>query len=428
MPPTGITPMIDRLERERDEVITFVERTAEQAAERDLSDTERQGLETSRARVAELDAQLEPLRAMDSLAAASRAASADYRPTSPADEPRNLGHGRTEPRPHEYRSAGEFLADASLATGRGIDSERAERALSRLEAAGVTVVNETLVRADQTSADTPGILPENVVGQLLNDIDASRPFMASVGVKPLGGIPGKTFHRPVVTQSTQAGEQSAEKAALPSRKMVIGDVDFTKRTFGGYVDISRQDIDWTSPSAWDAVVTDLADQYAVETENAAADDFATAVTTNVTLGTSTSLAASNVKELATALFAAATAVYGVNKSLAGLKIWAALDVWAAIGPILVDLVAAGGQGFGTGGQSLNFSGGALLGTEQVVVPSFANGTLIIGPATKTEVYEERIGLLSVVEPKLLGVEVAYGGYMANGTLKPTAFRKIIPHA
>src|SRR3982751_3236844 len=116
MPPTGITPMIDRLERERDEVISFVERTAEQAAERDLSDTERQGLETSRARVAELDAQLEPLRAMDSLASASRAASAGYRPTSPA-EPTGMG-ARTEPRAHEYRSAGEFLADVAVGTAR----------------------------------------------------------------------------------------------------------------------------------------------------------------------------------------------------------------------------------------------------------------------------------------------------------------------
>jgi hypothetical protein len=45
-----------------------------------------------------------------------------------------------------------------------------------------------------------------------------------------------------------------------------------------------------------------------------------------------------------------------------------------------------------------------------------------------EFYEEVIGLLSAVEPSLLGVEVAYGGYVAFSPLNPLAFAKVTPPA
>ena len=79
----------------------------------------------------------------------------------------------------------------------------------------------------------------------------------------MGGIPGKTFGRPKITQHVTVGPQTAEKTELPSQKMVIGEVPFTKGTFGGAVDVSRQDIDWTSPAAWDILIRDLADVYAM---------------------------------------------------------------------------------------------------------------------------------------------------------------------
>jgi hypothetical protein len=50
-----------------------------------------------------------------------------------------------------------------------------------------------------------------------------------------------------------------------------------------------------------------------------------------------------------------------------------------------------------------------------------DGTCIVGPSTLFEAYEEVIGLLSVIEPSILGVEVAYGGYVAWGHLEPGAF-------
>ena len=39
--------------------------------------------------------------------------------------------------------------------------------------------------------------------------------------------------------------------------------------------------------------------------------------------------------------------------------------------------------------------------------------------------EERIGLLQAVQPSVLGVEIAYGGYLASGVIRAAAFHKIV---
>ena len=59
-----------------------------------------------------------------------------------------------------------------------------------------------------------------------------------------------------------------------------------------------------------------------------------------------------------------------------------------------------------------------------MVPTFPDGTCIVGASAMAEFYEERIGLLSAVEPSILGVEVAYGGYTAFGFLEPDGFTKL----
>jgi len=74
-----------------------------------------------------------------------------------------------------------------------------------------------------------------------------------------------------------------------------------------------------------------------------------------------------------------------------------------------------------GSASLDSFRGDVIGLPRIVVPTFAAGTCIIGPSNLYEVYEEVIGLLSVVEPSILGVTVAYGGYVAWGSLEGTAF-------
>jgi len=47
--------------------------------------------------------------------------------------------------------------------------------------------------------------------------------------------------------------------------------------------------------------------------------------------------------------------------------------------------------------------------------------VILGVTNRVEAYEERLGFLSAVEPKLLGVELAYGGYFSSNLLNVNAF-------
>lgn len=415
-------PVLVRLHEQRDEQVRFIDETLSRVEEegRDLVDAERRNLDGARERLRQLDEQITPLEDFEQLRAAHRSTTSRYTGSTGGTSSGAGGMAaRTNPRPAEYRSAGHVIVDRILAH----DGDEAAR--DRLRASNLTrgmtwADGESRAVAHQTTAETPGLLPEPIVGQIDSDTDAARPFMTSIGVLPLDR-PGKTFERPIVTQHTTAGEQTAEKAELPSRPLIISGVPFNKRTFGGALNISRQDIDWTSPSAWDAVLRDLQEQYALETEDAVADAFVASVTASTELTTAAG-GTPTLAELSTAFYGAAAAAYGGVKRLPD-HVWMSLDMWAAYGPTL-DAAAIPNAPEGAGSDVRSFEG-QVLRLPRTVVPSFPAGTIIVGVKSKVEAYEERIGLLQAVQPSLLGVEVAYGGYVASGTLRPAGFSKIV---
>lgn len=437
--------VIDRLEAERNDQFDFIDRVMGdvEKAERDMSDTEKANVQAAHDRVAKLDEQLKPLREFEALRGQHRAGAEQFRATGSRDrgdqggdtggQSRGLGLQVNE-REHEYRTAGEYLADVYRASGAGernpniqrsLTPEVRERAATRLRSHGVTV-NEAgmVIRASaphNTTTEVPGLLPTAIVGQIMSDVDAARPFISSIGAKDLGGIPGTSFERPTITQHVQVAKQSAEKAEVANRQFKVGSIPFTKDTYGGWANVSRQSIDWTSPGVWDALMTDFIEQYAIETENAAADAFATAITQDT--DTVAAVPASpTLQELLSGLYSAAGKSYQGSGRMPD-RIWVSLDMWAKLG-VLVDHLKATTAGNGGGDSSITAFTGNLLQTPRIVVPSFAAGTLIVGVSDRTEVYEDRFGFLSAVEPKVFGVELAYGGYMASGTVKPLAFTKV----
>jgi hypothetical protein len=408
--------VLERLREQRAEQISTMDAILGQVEDRDLVDAERGLLEACRQRIAELDAQIEPLAAYDGLREAQGEAVARLPRAMPAQPARAVdGPDRACP----YRTPGAFMVDLLRARGIMDPHNRDEAAMARVQAA-------YNMRADQTTADTPGLLPQPIVGPVVNVIDANRPLITSLGgARALGNIPGTTFSRPSITQHVSVGKQTAEKTALPSQKMSITQIPFVKETHGGSVDISRQDIDWTSPSAWDILVNDLADVYAVETEGVVADKFTSGAT-----GTPVPVATDDLKGWTVALYTAAMRSYNAAKRMPD-RLWVSLDVWAALGS-LVDAqrvvlppdAAVGGDAsdsFDVGGSALASFRGDILGLPRIVVPMFSDGTCIVGPSSLFEVYEDVIGLLSVIEPSILGVEVAYGGYLAYGATFPGAF-------
>ena len=55
----------------------------------------------------------------------------------------------------------------------------------------------------------------------------------------------------------------------------------------------------------------------------------------------------------------------------------------------------------------------------------AAGSSIILSSTALEVYEDRIGSLQVVEPSVLGVQVAYAGYYTWLVVETTGIQEIV---
>ena len=455
------SPMLQRLYGERQQLVDFVEKTVSGAndAARDLSASEKETLTKTRQRMGELDDQITPLEAFEQDRARGAAATATYLPQStPQDAPGGPatslgGAARTAPVVCEYNTRGEVFVDmvraAGLAAGNYGQGIPDGEARDRLIAAGVTPPNagddqiraanknasalatqarqhqlQTQGRVTQVSGDTPGIIPVPIIGEVMNDVDAARPFINSLGAKPLN-FAGETFKRPLITQHVAMGKQTtqATSTGLGSQKMTIGSVTFTKETWGGWLDVSRQDLDWTSPSAWDSLLNDFTDQYGLVTENAAGDAFAAAVAAgNTPVEVAGTGSASTLGQWVDAIYAAAALAYAGAGRMPD-TIWMGLDLWGALGPKIEQTVPTMNNDLGTVNLG-DFQAGNLLKLPRVVVPSFPANTLIVGARRWTEVYEERIGLLQAVNPSILGVQMAYGGYIAYNTIKPTAFCKV----
>jgi HK97 family phage major capsid protein len=410
-----VNPVLESKLTERAQQLANMDALLTQVSEqdRDLVDAERSVLTATQERIAALDAQIEPLAALEQVRDAHAAVvGALPRPVTVRDEPRRMD--ATGDRGITYRSAGEYIVDYMAAYGIGNHGIGDDAARAR--------ITQTRVVADQKTSDTPGILPTPIVGQVVNLIDANRPLITSLGgTKALGAIPGTTFTRPKITVHTLAGAQAGEKTQLPSQKMTIASVSFTKATYGGTVDISRQDMDWSQPSAWDVLVTDLANQYAIQVETAVASDFATKATG---VKPPALPAVPVLADWMKGLYTAAMHSYQAGQRMP-TRIWCSLDVWAALGSLVdstrvvlpVDTTREMGA---PGTSSLADFRGDLLGLPRIVVPLFPAKTCIVGPDTLYETYEEVIGLLSVIEPSILGVQVAYGGYVAFGSLAQTA--------
>lgn len=449
------SPMLQRLYDERDQAVAFVDQTVAGANMegqlRDLSQSEQESLTRTRERITQIDAQIRPLEEFEQLRAAGNTAARNY----PVRQPATAGAGsgdtgrtalglRVETRAHNYRTRGECIVDQLRAAPMNMGGQSDPDARERLLSAGVIfagvadadiaiaranardaanrLANDTSSqsRATQVTGDTPGVLPIPIIGEVMNDVDAARPFIDSLGARPLA-FAGETFKRPVITQHSAVGKQTtqATSTGVGTQKLIIGSVTFTKETWGGYLDVSRQDIDWTSPAAWDAILNDLQEQYALQTENAAADAFAAAVV--ATTEVAGAVGAATLAQWIQGLYTAASAAYTGGGRLPD-TIWASLDMWSTLGPLIESQVSTNNN---PGNTSVGQFVGELLKLPRIVVPSFPNGTLIIGAKRWTEVYEERIGLLTAVLPSVFGVQVAYGGYVAYNTLKAGAFNKVI---
>jgi hypothetical protein len=250
-------------------------------------------------------------------------------------------------------------------------------------------------------------LPVPILGPVINFIDAARPVIAALGPRQL---PGTGFGRPKVTQHTSVDVQSAEKAELVSQKMTITKLTVSPLTYGGYVNVSRQDIDWTQPAVMDIVVGDLAAQYAIKTEAVAVQAFYA----GGTAGAVSIPGTPSADNVANAFWGAAGQVYNATKGQGRLIAAASPDVLGTLGGLFAPVNPIDSQSPGFSASTLGQGIMGSIGGIPVYVTSGFGTTkrLMIMSTAAAEFYEDRIGSLQVVEPSVLGVQVAYAGYAA----------------
>ena len=384
---------LDRLNSEYDDIQQGIDNLVNRAAEdnRDVSDDEQKQVDRDRARQADLRKAIEHYSQMETDSAHIAELRAKVRPT-----PQVVRSGPEKP--EEYSLLADFPTPADYAV-------TVHRAMVLKDPAAA----EKLERATQHQmlADNPGIVPKPVLGPVLNLIDSSRPFVESISRKAL---PAGKFSRPYVDQHVAVDEQTAEKTLTASRQMKILELDVSAKTFAGHLNISRQDIKWTSPGILQLVFDDFAAIYAIRTCDEACQDFVASVAAN----TDVPITAWDFSSITGALYegAAATMAYAAPDTM-----WASPDVWASLGGAVNG--ASGAPSFPS--LSLTNQSGNPLGLRLVVDSHFPAGTLITGPSRFAEWYEDVDGLMQVGEPDVLGQLVGFAGYAAFVNVEAGAF-------
>ena len=389
--------MVAKLQGEIEERESFINTLSAQATEagRDLNDQEIAMVEAANTRIEDVKKSLAPLRQaqLSTIESRNKTAALDSELAKYRREYAATPVGKVE-----YRSTGEYLADVYWS--RMDDRDAAER----LE----VFHTEQRAAAHQTTADNPGLLPERIVGPVINGIDAARPLVNAIGPENLG--PGSWAYARV-TQGTSVAAQSAEKAELASQKMTITKTSITAPTYGGYVNLARQDIRRSSPGILDMVISDLQGRYAIATEDATCSDLEGAAT-NSTLDIPATPTALQVSQSVWAAAGQSAALMRTaNLPATGPILVVAPDQLGTIGPLfpLVNPSNAASTGFNAADASMQGAQGAISGLTVVMGLNLTAGKILFFYRSGVRVFEDRYGVLTVDEPSVWGMQVGVAG-------------------
>jgi len=370
---------------------------AAQEQKRDLRTEELELIERASTRMTAIELQMGPLREGARIAAESGKRSAELRQMyAVARNPQAAVV--------EYRSAGAYVADMYLS--RLGDDDAAQR---------LELYNR--VAAHQTTADNPGLLPESIVSPIVNFIEVARPLIATLGPVDLGS---GAWSYARVTQHTQVGRQVGEKTELPSRKMLVTKTPLGAETFGGYVNVSKQDINRTSPAILDMVINDLAQQYAIETE----EETGAVMTAAATVGPVIPATPTGAN-IATAIWGAAGSVFAATKGQGRTVVAVSPDQLGVIGPLFpnVNPQNAYSTGFPVGsiGQGEQ---GSISGLTVIMSAGLETDTILVYSTAAVKAFEYKYGNLQVVEPSVWGVQVGYAGDFDVVVIEPAGVVRV----
>ena len=280
---------------------------------------------------------------------------------------------------------------------------------------------------DVVTTDTPGILPEPIVGAVYNNFRGLRPVVDAVGVRamPAGG---KVFRRPSVTTHTTIGASNGENANLDQGTFVVSDNQVTKGVYGGYVRLSEEDMDWTDPAVLGLLVDDMGRIYANETDNVACDNLKTGLQA---AGQNLSFTTANIgdpTDWVTWMYDAAKLILtGSNGNLPS-ALMLSPDMFAALGKLEDGqerpLFPQVGPMNAFGQVQPGSTAGNAFGLTVIVDRNFEDDTIIIGDPSGYEIFEQQKGAISVeAADGSLSRYIKFRGYFATLLIDPTKFIK-----
>jgi hypothetical protein len=265
-------------------------------------------------------------------------------------------------------------------------------------------------------------LPTPILSPVYNNFIGRRPVVDAIGVRamPAGG---KVFIRPEVTTHTSIGASIGEQAPTAGT-MVVFNNQVTKQIFGGYVNISEADIDWSDPSILQVVLDDMGRIYANATDNYAADQLVAGASVTQAFA----LADVAKPEVWSAEIAeAASTILSSSDGNLPTHLFVSPDRWRNL-LALADtanrpLFPQVGPMNAYGDLGVNSYGGNAFGLSVVVDRNFASGTAIVGDASGYELFEQQKGTMSIESPSTLSRTIALRGYFAALMIDPTKFVK-----
>jgi HK97 family phage prohead protease len=275
---------------------------------------------------------------------------------------------------------------------------------------------------DIVTTDTPGVLPTPIVSPVYNNFIGRRPVVDAVGVRamPAGG---KVFIRPEVTTHTSIGASIAEQSPTAGT-MVVFNNQVTKQIFGGYVNISEADIDWSDPAILSVVLDDMGRIYANATDNYAADQLATGATTTSNF---TAASVDDPSYWAEWVANAAETILSASNGNLPTHMFMNPSMWAELlklsdtadRPLFPQVGPMNAFGSLAPGQV----NGNAFGLQVVVDRNFNAATTIIADASGFELFEQQKGAISIDSPSTLSRTIAFRGYFAALMIDSSKFVK-----
>jgi HK97 family phage major capsid protein len=273
--------------------------------------------------------------------------------------------------------------------------------------------------ADVTTAQTPGLVPPQVTGDVLGQWMARRPSVDAMSHPTLPPV-GMEVQRPHITQHTEVAEHT-EKQPIASQAFELDLLKIPLSSWAGGVDVSWELANRSSPGALDIIFQDLVAVYARRSNTNAWASVAAQVTQSVAWDGTAGGFASALAQAAIEVAQNSTDNQFPN------TVWMGLTTYG----MLASLVDGNGRplfpflgptnAYGTADLSGAIS--TLGGLRAVVDPNIPPDTFVVGDADAVEFYETPGApvQLSVIDVGVAGYNIGVIGLWAAAATDPKSF-------